>query len=187
VHSVEELAAMARGQLGEQQGYTAGPWPGPPPPPDGPWPGQPSDGTLPGPLPDGPLPGPPPGYTGQARPGPSRPRPSRFEQGSGDGYSIGDDVADAALSAATRFIGRAIGRRVRRTYNERVLPTVAARQEAMLREQIAIAERHPDLRACLTDRVIFLVGGSRVLPMASIAGNLTLEQSDVLVARLRDG
>lgn len=182
---------MARGQLGEQQGYTAGPWPGAPP--DGTWPGQASDGPLPGPLPDGPLPGPPPGYTGQARPGPSRSGPSRsgpsrFEQGSGDGYSIGEDVADAALSAATRFIGRAIGRRVRRTYNnEPVLPTLAARQEAMLREQIAIAERHPDLRACLTDQVIFLVGGSRVLPMASIAGNLTLEQSDALVARLRDG
>ncbi len=57
----------------------------------------------------------------------------------------------------------------------------------MLREQIAIAERHPDLRACLTDKVIFLAGGHRVLPMASVTGRLTVEQSDAVVARLRDG
>jgi hypothetical protein len=91
------------------------------------------------------------------------------------------------LTAATRFIGRAIGRRVKRTYTERVQPALAANQEAMLREQIAIAERHPDLRACLTDQVIFLAGGSRVVPMAGVIGRLTLEQSDALVAQLRDG
>lgn len=163
VHSVEELAAMARAQLGEYSpGYAA------PPPGD---PGQP-------------WPGPPPGYTGQARP-PGR--PSRGWEGSGDGSSFEDEIAGAVLGAATRFIGRAIGRRVKRTYNERVVPTLAARQEEMLREQIAIAERHPDLRACLTDEVIFLVGGSRVLPMASVTRGITLEQADALVAGLRDG
>jgi len=67
-----------------------------------------------------------------------------------------------------------------------VVPAMAARQEAVLREQIAIAERHPDLRACLTDQVVFLAGGSRVMPMPNLA-NVTLEQADVLVARLRDG
>ena len=76
---------------------------------------------------------------------------------------------------------------MKRAYNERVQPTLAARQEAMLRDQIAIAERHPDLRACLTDQVIFLAGGSRVLPMASVAGGLTVEQSDAVVAQLRNG
>jgi hypothetical protein len=76
---------------------------------------------------------------------------------------------------------------VKRAYNERVVPAMAAKQEAMLREQIAIAERHPDLRACLTDQVVFLAGGSRVLPMAGLIGRLTLEQSDALVAQLRDG
>ena len=67
---------------------------------------------------------------------------------------------------------------------ERVVPAMAARQEAMLREQIAIAERHPDLRACLTDQVIFLAGGSRVLPMSSLSRGLTLEQADAMVAQL---
>jgi hypothetical protein len=97
------------------------------------------------------------------------------------------------MTAATKFVGRAIGRRVKRAYEERVAPAMAARQqavagqqEAMLREQIAIAERHPDLRACLTDQVIFLAGGSRVLPMSSVTG-ITLEQADAVVARLRDG
>jgi hypothetical protein len=71
--------------------------------------------------------------------------------------------------------------------SDRVAPIMAAKQEAMLREQIAIAERHPDLRACLTDQVIFLAGGSRVLPMAGVIRRLTVEQSDALVAQLRDG
>jgi len=97
------------------------------------------------------------------------------------------------MTAATKFIGRAIGRRVKRAYDERVAPAMAGRQEAMagrqeamLREQIEIAERHPDLRACLTDQVIFLAGGSRVLPMSNIA-RLTLAQADALVAQLREG
>ena len=91
------------------------------------------------------------------------------------------------MGAAAKFVGRAIGRRVKRAYDERVGPAMAARQEAMLREQIAIAERHPDLRACLTDKVIFLAGGSRVLPMSSVTRGITLEQADALVARLRVG
>ena len=98
------------------------------------------------------------------------------------------------MTAATKFIGRAIGRRVKRAYDERVAPAMAAkqqamadRQEAMLREQIAIAERHPDLRACLTDQVVFLAGGSRVLPMSGLTRGITLEQADAVVAQLRTG
>jgi hypothetical protein len=91
------------------------------------------------------------------------------------------------MGAAAKFVGRAIGRRVKRAYDERLAPAMAARQEAMLREQIAIAERHPDLRACLTDQVIFLAGGSRVLPMPNLAGGITLEQADAMVATLRAG
>ena len=75
---------------------------------------------------------------------------------------------------------------MKRAYDERIVPAMAAKQEARLREQIAIAERHPDLRACLTDQVVFVQGGSRVLPMAGLIGNLTVEQSDALVAQLRN-
>ena len=91
------------------------------------------------------------------------------------------------MGAAAKFVGRAIGRRVKRAYDERVVPAMAGRQEAMLREQIAIAERHPDLRACLTDQVIFLAGGRRVLPMSGVTGGITVDQADALVARLREG
>ena len=135
-------------------------------------------------YPNGPQQGPPPGYSGQRRP---TSRSSGSWDSTGDDSSIEDAVAGIVMGAATKFIGRAIGRRVKRAYEERVVPAMAAKQEAMLREQIAIAERHPDLRACLTDQVVFLAGGSRVLPMAGLIGKLTVEQSDALVAQLRGG
>jgi hypothetical protein len=178
VHSIEELAALAKGRLGQPQpGYAAEPQPGyAAEPQPGPLPGyaaEPRSGPLPGGS--GPVPGGWPG-SGSGLPGRS----------SGAGFPLGDDIAGVALTAASRFLGRAISRRVQRTYDQQVRPTLAAKQEEMLRTQIAIAERHPDLRACLTDQVIFLAGGSRVLPMAGVIGTLTLEQSDALVARLRD-
>jgi hypothetical protein len=179
---------MARGALG---GYPAdfpsaplspefNAPPPPPPPPD--YDGQP-----------------PPGYTGQRRPGrwtsgrsSSSRSSSDWESGgsrssSSSSDSIEDAVAGIVMGAATSFIGKAIGRRVKRAYEERVVPAVTARQEAMLREQIAIAERYPDLRACLTDDVIFLAGGSRVVPMSGLTKGITLEQADAVVARLRQG
>jgi len=45
--------------------------------------------------------------------------------------------------------------------NQQVVPAMAAKQEEMLRTQIAIAERHPDLCACLNDQVVFLTGEPR--------------------------
>ena len=87
------------------------------------------------------------------------------------------------MEAATKFIGR----RVKRFLTERVAPAMAAKQQEILREQIAIAERHPDLRACLNDNVIFLAGGSRVLPLPGIGPGLTVQQADALVAQLRGG
>jgi hypothetical protein len=182
VHSISELAAMARSHLNPaQQGNAAGPQQG--------WAAEPQSGPLPG-YAEQPQSGPLPGYAGQPQSGPLPGRWSGGNTGSGDnpaGDGLEQAVADIALGAAARFIGRAVSRRVQRTVSERVLPTLAARQETVLREQIAIAERHPDLRACLTDKVIFLAGGSRVLPMASATGMLTLQQSDALVAQLREG
>jgi hypothetical protein len=219
VHSIGELAALARNQLGQQPGYAPPPQTGNDPPPQPGYPSSPSgfppptsyDSPPAGGFGAPPAPGytgpPPPGYTGSARPGqPSRSGPSTNPSGpsrrSSDWPGLGDAadsveeaVADVVMGAAMRFVGRKIGRRVQRAVSERVLPAVtervlpavAVRQEAMLREQIAIAERHPDLRACLTDQVIFLAGGQRVLPMPSLTGGFTVEQSDAVVARLRDG
>jgi hypothetical protein len=100
---------------------------------------------------------------------------------------IGDATAGAALGAAKKLIGRAVSRRAQRTVNEVVLPAMVDQQQTMLQEQIAIAEQYPELRACLTDRVIFLVGGSRVMPLPAIGPTLTLQQADALVAQLREG
>jgi hypothetical protein len=189
VHSIGELAALARNQLGQPPGSGPGPQAGFDPVPQAGYDPPPPPGYQ------GP---PPPGYTGSARPGqpsqsgPATPASRSGRSGDWPGLgdaaaSLEDGVADVVLGAAARFVGRAISRRVQRTVSERVLPALAVRQEAMLREQIAIAERHPDLRACLTDQVVFLAGGHRVLPMPSLTGGFTVEQSDAVVARLRDG
>jgi hypothetical protein len=110
-----------------------------------------------------------------------------FSDAARPGGSVEDDITAAALGAATQFLGRKIGRRMQRAYNERVAPTLAGRQESAAQTQIEIAQRHPDLRACLTDHVIFLAGGSRVLPMRGLGPALTVEQADALVNQLRDG
>ena len=183
VHSVDELAAMARARLGQfGLGYQGSP-PGYQPAPGYQPPGSP-------PPPDYSSSAPPPGYTGQRRPSRwssgSSTSSSRSSNSSSDD-SIEDAVAGLAMDAATKFIGRAIGRRVKRAYEERVVPAMAAKQETVLREQIAIAERYPDLRACLTDQVVFLAGGSRVVPMSSLSRGITLEQADAVVAQLRSG
>ncbi len=164
---------MARARLqGLQQTYQAAPQPG--------WAAEPQPGQVPGWAME-PQPGP------ERRPGQPPRRGLRPTPGSGGGnWSPGDDLAGMAMNEAARFIGRAIGRRAQRTYGEQVQPDLAARGEAMLRQQIAIAERHPDVCACLNDGVIFLIGGNRVLPMPNLA-TLTVDQADALVATLRAG
>jgi hypothetical protein len=165
VHSVQELADLARMRLGQlQQGFQAG---------------QPGPGQAQG------------GLRGwEAEPQPIRqgkmPDGSRVGYGSDTAGSIGDDIAGMVLGEAAKFIGRAIGRRMQRTYTERVQPALAASQETMLRNHIVIAERHPDLRACMNEQVIFLAGGNRVLPFPDLA-SLTLDQADAMVATLRSG
>lgn len=89
------------------------------------------------------------------------------------------------MGAATSAVGRAISRRMRRVLEEKVGPAMAARQESMTRDRMAIAERHPDLRACLNDQVVFVVGGTRTLPLGHAMAVRTVEQSDALVAQLR--
>jgi hypothetical protein len=170
VHSIEELAALARMRLSQlqqasgtasQQGYAAEPQQGPMPG----YAGQPAAGPQPG------------AWQG----GPAGIRDSMDVSG-----DLGDDLAGVALTAATRFIGRAIGRRVQRAMTDRVMPAVTAQGEAMAREQIAIAEKYPSLRACMTDQVIFLAGGSRVVPLQGVnLAAITVAQADEMVAGLQ--
>jgi hypothetical protein len=196
VHSISELADLARLKLGEAQpGFSAGSQPGFGPGPQPGYAAEPQAGPPPG-LAGQPMSGPLPGYAAEPRSGPppgSRPGWTRDYDDTSIGDGIDQAIADVALNAAARFIGRAVSRRVQRAYNDRVAPALAAQQQksdgpqALLRDQIAIAERYPELRACLTDKVIFLAGGSRVLPMTGANLMITLQQADGLVAQLREG
>ncbi len=140
-----------------------------------------------------------PGWAQRARPGWAQ-EPTRGNRGwrgsSSRGYdsgpigdniidSIGEDIAGAALGAAARFIGRRVGKKMQTAFTDKVMHAMAAKQEEMLRRQVEIAQRHPDLRACLTDQVVFLAGGGRVLPMKNVNMQMTVEESDALVAQLR--
>jgi hypothetical protein len=113
--------------------------------------------------------------------------------GTSFGDSIGDDIAGAVLGAAAgaaaKFLSRQVGRRMQDRLTQQVMPAMAAKQQNLqstLQTQIAIAERHPDLCACLNDHVIFLMGGSRTLPMPNLMA-VTVEQADAMVANLRGG
>jgi hypothetical protein len=186
VHSIQELATLARarmgqqGPMGPQPGTPAQPQPGTQAQPG--WSAEPQGGWAAEPV-AGPLPTP-----GSRRSGY---QPRNYSSGDTSfGDSIGDDIAGAVLGAAAgaaaKFLGRQAGRRMQDRLTQQVLPAMAGRQQAMLQTQIAIAERHPDLCACLNDQVIFLTGGSRTLPMPNLM-TVTVEQADAMVARLRDG
>jgi len=172
VHSISELAALAQMQLDKLQG------------------GMPQPGAQQQGWNAEPQSGPAPGWAAEPQAGP--PRGSGGWLGRTSDYgdspvdSIDQAIADVALGAAARFIGRAVSKRVQRTVSQRVMPALADRQQAALREQIAIAQQHPDIRACMTDHVVFLAGGSRVLPIPNL-GTLTTQQADVIVAQLRQG
>jgi hypothetical protein len=166
------LAQMQPGGGGmPQPGYGGGA-------PGGPqqgWAAEPQAGPLPGP-------GGRQSYTSSM---PSTPAADYSGGGlSGLESGLGDDIAGAVFGAAMRWAGRAAARKIGNKFNEAV-PAMMAKQEQMLRQQIAIAERHPDLRACMTDQVIFLDGGTRTAPFTSATTTMTVEQSDALVAQLR--
>jgi len=187
VHSLSGLVALARsqpapqypGELAARQRYAAPARPRPGPARQSGWAAKPRASGAPEPQPgDGPG-QPPAAWFSQG--GEPVIRPARA---GAPGSGIGDAVASVTMGAAARLLGRRFARRAQQTFTERVIPAAAEREEAMYREQDAIAERYPELRACLTDQVFFLPGGSRVLPMPR-TGMLTLEQSDALVTHLR--
>ena len=135
--------------------------------------------------------GPAPGYQGPDYPNRRRGRPA-MDSGSGDDPA--QEIASAVLGAAFKFAGRAIGKRMQRAYEERIGPALEARAAQARQqwqqsrdEQAAIVERYPDLRGCLRDRVVFLDGGSRSVPITEIRMPVTLAQADALVNRLRAG
>jgi membrane protease subunit (stomatin/prohibitin family) len=110
----------------------------------------------------------------------------------GDSDNPLDDIGGAVLGAALGFAGRAIGRRMKKAFDERVVPAMEAKAaqaqqqfEQQRAEQDAIVARYPELRACTKDQVVFLDGGSRTVPVSDITMPVTLTQADAVVARLR--
>jgi hypothetical protein len=112
--------------------------------------------------------------------------------GFGAGSDFGSDIAGAAASAAFGFAGRAIGKRIQRAFEEKVVPAMQARTaqaqqnwQQSKADQEAIVARYPELRACLKDNVVFLDGGYRTVPIKDIKMPFTMDSADALVARLR--
>lgn len=103
-----------------------------------------------------------------------------------------DDVGGAVLGAALGFAGRAIGRRMKKAFEEKVMPAMEAKAaqaqqqwEQSKSEQDAIVARYPELRGCTKDQVVFLDGGVRTVPVSEIKMPVTMAQADSIVERLR--
>jgi uncharacterized coiled-coil protein SlyX len=120
--------------------------------------------------------------------GPNR----RYQRPSFDRDVDYDDIGGAILGTALGFAGRAIGKRMKRAFQEKVVPAMEARAaqaqqqwEQSQAEQDAIVERYPELRGCLADQVMFIDGGYRTVPVSELKMPVTLAQADDVVARLR--
>jgi hypothetical protein len=108
------------------------------------------------------------------------------------GDNVIEDLGGAVLGAALGFAGRAIGRRMKKAFEEKVVPAMEAKAaqaqqqfEQSKAEQEAIVARYPELRGCTKDQVVFVDGGTRTVPISEIKMPVTLAQADSIVARLR--
>jgi hypothetical protein len=108
------------------------------------------------------------------------------------GDNIVDDIGGAVMGTALGLAGRAIGRRMMKALEDKVVPAVQARAglaqqqfQQQKGEQDAIVARYPELRGCTKDQVIFLDGGMRTVPVSELRMPVTLAQADQVVARLR--
>lgn len=107
--------------------------------------------------------------------------------------NVVDDIGGAVLGAALGFAGRAIGRRMKKAFEEKVVPAMESKAaqaqqqwEQSKAEQEAIVARYPELRGCMKDQVVFLDGGGyKTVPVSELTLPVTLAQADDVVARLR--
>jgi hypothetical protein len=121
---------------------------------------------------------------------------NRSRRGRGPDFDLGDslpdDIGGAVLGVALGFAGRAIGKRMKKAFEEKVLPAMEAKAaqaqqnwEQTKAEQDAIVERYPELRGCMKDQVVFVDGGYRTVPVSELKAPVTLAQADDVVSRLR--
>jgi hypothetical protein len=107
--------------------------------------------------------------------------------------NVVDDIGGAVLGAALGFAGRAIGRRMKKAFEEKVVPAMESKAaqaqqqwEQSKAEQEAIVARYPELRGCMKDQVVFVDGGGyKTVPVSELTLPVTLAQADDVVARLR--
>jgi hypothetical protein len=109
-----------------------------------------------------------------------------------DGDSVADDLGAVVLTTALGFAGRALAKRMKRAFDEKVMPAMEAKAaqaqqqwEQSKAEQDAIVQRYPELRGCMKDQVVFVDGGYRTVPVSELKLPVTLAQADAVVARLR--
>jgi hypothetical protein len=196
VHSIREMIdmmTMARDQAiqrAQERGYNV-PGAGPGGSPGAAGPGAGGPGPRPGfrvlgagESPDAPRPG-------NWRTPPSRPSRGRGMDFDGPG-DIGEDIAGAAVAAGLGILGRAIGKRMQKAFDERVIPAMQQsmqqgmqRQQEMQQQMEQVAARYPELRVCDHDQVVFLAGGHASVPLSEIKMPVTMAQADAIVARLR--
>jgi hypothetical protein len=109
---------------------------------------------------------------------------------------LSDDIGGAIAGAALGFAGRALAKRMKKAYDEKIAPAMAARAAAAQQQSQqqsqqaaadleAIVQRYPELRGCMADRLIFLDGGYKTVPMSELSMPVTLAQADAVVTRLR--
>jgi hypothetical protein len=108
------------------------------------------------------------------------------------GGNLGEDIGGAVLGAAFGLAGRAFGRKMKKAFEDKVVPAMQAKAaqaqtqfEQQKAEQDAIAARYPELRGCMKDQVVFLDGGTKTVPVSEIKMPVTMAQADGVVARLR--
>jgi hypothetical protein len=109
-----------------------------------------------------------------------------------DSGNVADDIGGAIFGVALGFAGRAIGKRMKRAFEEKVIPAMQARAaqsqqqwEQSKAEQDAIVARYPEIRCCTRDQIVFLDGGYRTAPFSELYTPATLAQADDVVSRLR--
>jgi hypothetical protein len=108
------------------------------------------------------------------------------------GDNLADDIGGAVLGAAFGLAGRAFAKRMKKAFDDKVVPAMQAKAtqaqgqfEQQKAEQDAIAARYPELRGCMKDQVVFLDGGTKTVPVSDIKMPVSMAQADQMVARLR--
>ncbi len=74
-------------------------------------------------------------------------------------------------------------RTVVKPFKERAVPAIERFQDARVQSFVAALDRHPELWCCQRDQIVFVVGGTRVVPLND-AGRMLLRGDDAALMKL---